>query len=164
MATLLYSLDKMNSTSSDDVDQLRYITAKIQHCLKDHGKLQLPLYFFNTEMKLEDLQRMYDMQPKMVIVIPLFHFSAIPNNNVMLSINKVRQTCNYVKLNIFPIFIYRVAPPPKKKKIKKKWNSILPTMCGCNSWYQCMRYLKKLNFSWEKWYQDHQFWFCSFVY
>ena len=39
------------------------------------------------------------------------------------------------------ITIYRVA--------QKNWNGILPTICGCNNWYQCM------------WYQDHQFWFSS---
>ena len=38
----------------------------------------------------------------------------------------------------------------------EKWNGILPTICRCHNWYQCM-----WNFSWEKWYQDQKFGFKS---
>ncbi|XP_038077720.1 cytosolic carboxypeptidase 1-like [Patiria miniata] len=35
IGTLLYSLEKLNSSSSDDIEQMRYTTAKILNCTKD---------------------------------------------------------------------------------------------------------------------------------
>ena len=44
---------------------------------------------------------------------------------------------------------------PIQGGLRKKRNGIvLPTICGCNNWYQCIWG----NFSCDKWYQDHQFW------
>ncbi|XP_071794248.1 cytosolic carboxypeptidase 1-like [Asterias amurensis] len=40
IGTLLYSLEKLNSSSSDDVEQMRYTTAKILHCTKDQEQVR----------------------------------------------------------------------------------------------------------------------------
>eukprot|EP00057_Strongylocentrotus_purpuratus_P005530 XP_003731176.1 PREDICTED: cytosolic carboxypeptidase 1 [Strongylocentrotus purpuratus] len=142
MTTMLYSLDKLNSTSSEDVDQLRYITAKIQHCLKDHEKVRkevmskatngLEILFSTLESSKDSqvsLNVTYSLQELLQSVKRAQSMVARGATQVLLTAlgtaSKQQPTCEELIVGLHQVMA-KVGPKDRKFGVKARLSGALP--------------------------------------
>ncbi|XP_041464945.1 cytosolic carboxypeptidase 1-like [Lytechinus variegatus] len=146
MATMLYSLDKLNSTSSEDVDQLRYITAKIQHCLKDHEKVRKEVMSKTTnglEVLFSTLESSKDSQVSLNVTYSLLELlQSIKRAQSMVArgatqvlltalstASKQQPTCEELIVGLHQVMA-KVGPKDRKFGVKARLSGALPITLG----------------------------------
>ncbi|XP_072166605.1 cytosolic carboxypeptidase 1-like [Diadema setosum] len=142
MATLLYSLDKLNSSSSDDVDQLRYVTTKIQHCLKDHEKVRKEVMSKTTnglEILLATLESSKDSQISLNVTYSLLDLLQSPKRaqsmvsrgatqvllTALSTASKQQPVCEELMAGLHQV-LAKVSPKDRKFGVKARLSGALP--------------------------------------